>query len=54
MKTLLGALAAIMLLGAVTAVPAQAACWDTPWGLRCSHHWGGGPWHPHYWRHWGY
>jgi hypothetical protein len=31
MKTLLGALAAIMLLGAVTAVPAQAACWDTPW-----------------------
>ena len=40
MKTLLGALAAIMLLGAVTAVPAQASCWDTPWGVRCSQHWG--------------
>jgi hypothetical protein len=55
MKTLLGALAAIMLLGAVTVVPAQAACWDTPWGVRCSHHWdGGGPWHHHYWHRWGY
>jgi hypothetical protein len=54
MKTLLGALVAIMLLGAVTAVPAQAHCWDTPQGLRCSQHWNGGPWHPHYWRHWGY
>ncbi|HWB48523.1 MAG TPA: hypothetical protein VG651_05400 [Stellaceae bacterium] len=49
MKTLLGALAAVMLLGAATAVPAQAACWGTPWGVRCSHYWG--PWHHHhhYW-----
>lgn len=54
MKTLLGALAAIMLLGAATAAPAQAACWDTPYGVRCSHHWGG-PWHHHhYWHRWGY
>jgi hypothetical protein len=50
MKTLLGALAAIMLLGAATAVPAQAACWGTPWGVRCSHWDGGHYWHhPHYW-----
>ncbi len=48
MKTILGALAAVMLLGAATATSAQAACWDTPWGVRCSYH--------HYWHHpyWGY
>lgn len=49
MKTILGALAVAMLLGA-TAVPANAACWDTPWGVRCSHHhWGYNHWG--YWRH---
>lgn len=52
MKTLLSALAVTMLLGAVTAVPAQAACWDTPWGVRCSHHWGWG--YHHYWHPWRY
>jgi hypothetical protein len=56
MKTLLGALAVTMLLGAATAVPAQAACWDTPWGLRCSHHyWGYGGYgygYHHYWHPW--
>lgn len=45
MKTLLGALAVVMLLGAATATSAEAACWDTPWGVRCSHP---------YWHHWGY
>jgi len=54
MKALLGALVSIIVFGAVTTVPAQAHCWDTSQGLRCSQHWDGGPWHPHYWRHWGY
>jgi hypothetical protein len=49
MKTILGALAAVMLLGAVTAAPAEAACWGTPWGVRCSHPY----WHHwHHWHHW--
>jgi hypothetical protein len=50
MKTILGALAVAMLLGAATAVPANAACWDTPWGVRCSH----GPYwyHHHDWGYW--
>ena len=48
MKTILSALAVVMLLGAVTAVPAQAACWETPWGMHCSHPWG---WH-HHWGPW--
>jgi hypothetical protein len=50
MKTILSALAVVMLLGAATAVPAQAACWGTPYGMQCSH------WHPywhHHWHHWG-
>ncbi|HWD56720.1 MAG TPA: hypothetical protein VG308_00460 [Stellaceae bacterium] len=49
MKTLLSALAVAMVLGAATAVPANAACWATPYGMHCSHpyfhHWG-------YWHHW--
>jgi len=45
MKTILGALAVVALLGAATA-PAQAACWDTPWGMHCSH--------PMWHHHWGY
>jgi hypothetical protein len=47
MKPIFGALAMVMLLGAAT-VPAQAACWETPWGWRCDH--------PHWWwhHHWGY
>ncbi|HML09411.1 MAG TPA: hypothetical protein VK432_01025 [Stellaceae bacterium] len=47
MKTILSALAVVMLLGAAPSVPAQAACWPTPYGMHCSHDWG---WH----RHWGY
>jgi hypothetical protein len=46
MKTILSALAVVMLLGAATAVPAQAACWQTPWGMHCSH--------PYWHHHWGY
>ena len=46
MKTILSALAVVMLLGAATAVPAQAACWQTPWGMHCSH--------PMFHHHWGY
>jgi hypothetical protein len=46
MKTLMSALAVVMLLGAATAVPAQAACWSTPWGMHCSH--------PMFHHHWGY
>ena len=48
MKTILGALAVVMLLGAAT-VPAEAACWRTPWGWHCDHPF----WHHHwgYWHH---
>ena len=49
MKTLLSALAVVMLLGAATAVPASAACVAGPGGVECWHH----PhfWHHHYWHH---
>jgi hypothetical protein len=49
MKTLLSALAVVMLLGAATAVPASAACMAGPGGVECWHH----PhfWHHHYWHH---
>ena len=40
MKTFLGALAVVMLLGAATAAPASAACFVGPYGWHC--------WHPHY------
>jgi hypothetical protein len=43
MKTILSALAVVMLLGAATAAPANAACWAGPYGWHC--------WHP-YWHHW--
>jgi hypothetical protein len=45
MKTLLSALAVVMLLGAATAAPASAACFAGPGGVECWHH-------PHYWHHW--
>ena len=52
MKTILSALAVVIGLGAVTiAAPADAACWPTPWGMRCNG-WGPG-WH-HHWHHDGY
>ena len=56
MKTLLSALAVVMLLGAATAAPASAECWRGPYGgIHCTHpfwhhHWGWGYWH----RGWGY
>jgi hypothetical protein len=47
MKTLLSALAVVMLLGAATAAPANAECWAGPYGWHCGHpHWHhGGYWH---------
>ncbi|HEV2189427.1 MAG TPA: hypothetical protein VGR70_19610 [Stellaceae bacterium] len=47
MKTILSALAVVLLLGATTATTTNAACWDTPWGVRCSHPY----WHPYWGRH---
>lgn len=46
MKTLLSAVAVVMLLGAATAAPAEAACWATPGGWEC--------WHPHPHPYWGW
>jgi len=51
MKTMLGALAVVMLLGAATAAPVSAACWVGPYGEHCWHPY----WHHwHHWHHWGY
>jgi hypothetical protein len=52
MKTLVSALAVVMLLGAATATSASAACFAGPGGVSCWHH----PhyWHGDYWRHDGY
>jgi hypothetical protein len=49
MKTLLSALAVVMLLGAATAAPASAACMAGPGGVECWHH----PhfFHHHFWHH---
>ncbi len=57
MKTLLSALAAVMLLGAVaTATPAQAACWWNGYSWTCAGYYPYRyyrPWwrHHYYWRH---
>jgi len=54
MKTLLSTFALIMLLGAATAAPANAACFEGPGGVTCWHHphyWHHGYWHRDYWRH---
>jgi hypothetical protein len=54
MKLILCTLAAILLIGALTIHPADAACWWNGWGWRCWHphyHWA--YWHP-YWHHYGY
>jgi hypothetical protein len=45
MKTILSALAVVMLLGAATAAPASAACWVGPGGYHCYH-----PYYHPYWR----
>jgi len=47
MKTILSALAVVMLLGAATAAPASAACVAGPNGVHCWHPY----WH-HYWHPW--
>jgi hypothetical protein len=47
MKTILGALAVVMLLGAATVTPASAGCIAGPGGVECWHH-------PHFWHHYGY
>lgn len=46
MKAILSALAVVMLLGAASAAPANAACVARPDGWHC--------WHPywHHWHHW--
>jgi len=50
MKTLLSALAVVMLLGAATAAPANAYCYRGAYGvLHCTHYWH--PWY-HPWRGW--
>jgi hypothetical protein len=52
MKLILCTLAAILLVGALTVHPADAACWWNGWGWRCGPGWG---WHHPYWHaHWGY
>jgi hypothetical protein len=45
MKMILGALTAVMLIGAVAVQPAEAACWWNGWGWACSHP------HPYWWWH---
>jgi hypothetical protein len=48
MKLILCTLAAILLVGALTVHPADAACWWNGWVWRC----GPGPyWHSAYWHH---
>jgi hypothetical protein len=50
MKFLLSVLAAIMLLGVVTATPAEARCWWDGWGWHCApRYWGYGSYYRPYW-----
>jgi hypothetical protein len=52
MKLIMSTIAALMLLGAVAAQPAEAACAWNGYGWECWHpHWGGWGWH-HHWHHW--
>jgi hypothetical protein len=64
MKLILCTLAAVLLVGAFSIHPADAACWWNGWGWQCGpgwhpyYHWA--YWHPHpywgwgwhHWRHW--
>jgi hypothetical protein len=50
MKTILSALAVVMLLGAATAAPADAACWAGPGGWHCGY----SGWHPYGHHYWGW
>ncbi len=50
MKLLLSTLAAIVLVGAFTVHPADAACWWNGWGWQCGHPY----WHPYWHAYWGH
>jgi hypothetical protein len=52
MKLILCTLAAVLLVGALTVHPADAACWWNGWGWRCGPGWG--YYHPYWHAHWGY
>ena len=61
MKLILCTLAAVLLIGAFTVHPADAACWWNGYGWECWRphyaHWGYWhhpywSWHHHYWHHW--
>jgi hypothetical protein len=45
-KLMLGTLAALAVVGALSATPAEARCWWNGWGWECWH-----PYHHWYWRH---
>ena len=51
MKLILCTLAAILVVGALTVHPADAACWWNGWGWVCRPGWG---WHPYWHAHWGH
>lgn len=51
MKLILCTLAAILVVGALTVHPADAACWWNGWGGVCRPGWG---WHPYWHAHWGH
>jgi len=55
MKLILCTLAAILVIGALTIHPADAACWWNGWGWHCAYprHYYWAHWHP-YWHHYGY
>jgi hypothetical protein len=53
MKLILCTLAAILLVGALTVHPADAACWWNGWGWVCRPRWGWG-WHPYWHAYWGH
>jgi hypothetical protein len=52
MKLILCTVAAILLVGALTVHPADAACWWNGWAWRCGPGWGW--YHPYWHAHWGY
>ncbi|HVH78599.1 MAG TPA: hypothetical protein VM782_04360 [Stellaceae bacterium] len=57
MKRILGILAVVLLIGAFTVHPADAACWWNGWGWRCGPGWGWYHhpyWHAYWGHHWGY
>ncbi len=54
MKLILCTLVALLVVGALTVHPADAACWWNGWAWQCGPRWGWG-WHPYWWHaHWGH